>query len=343
MTSRTAKWLLSAGAIGFAGVLAVRTKRENLTGQTVLITGGSRGLGLALARAFGRQGCRIAICARNSDELERARQMLAQEGHEVYAVVCDITEQDGVNRMISSVRRHYGQIDILVNNAGEILVASFENTTIGDFESAMNVMFWGGLYTTLAVLPEMQARQSGRIVAITSIGGKVTVPHLLAYSCAKAASIALFEGLRAELSKDGIRVTTIVPGLMRTGADVQANFKGHHSSEFAWFSAAASLPFVSMNAERAASQIVAAIRQSRSERILSLQANVLARLHGAFPGLIPTVLQFVNRLLPPPNDDAETKIKGVQLAADRGKMAEALTALGRNAGKRLNQPAVPSA
>ena len=124
--------------------------------------------------------------------------------------------------MIDAVSRHYGHIDILVNNAGEIMVSPFENLTTADFERAMAVMFWGTLYTTLAVLPSMKARGQGRIVNVTSIGGKVSVPHLLSYSCAKAAAVAFSNGLRNEVRQFGIDVTTIIPGLMRTGSHVNA-------------------------------------------------------------------------------------------------------------------------
>lgn len=100
----------------------------------------------------------------------------------------------------------------------------------------------------------MRARRRGRIVNITSIGGKVGMPHLLPYTCAKFATVGLSEGLRAELGREGIRVTTIVPGLMRTGSHLKAMFRGQHEQEFTWFSLGASLPLVSMGAERAARQ-----------------------------------------------------------------------------------------
>ena len=120
------------------------------------------------------------------------------------------------------------------------MVSPFENLEVADFERAMAVMFWGTLYTTLAVLPSMKARGQGRIVNVTSIGGKVSVPHLLSYSCAKAAAVAFSNGLRNEVRQFGIEVTTIIPGLMRTGSHVNASFKGNHVAEASWFGTAAS-------------------------------------------------------------------------------------------------------
>ncbi len=111
-------------------------------------------------------------------------------------------------------------------------MAPFENLEIADFERAMAVMFWGALYTTLAMLPSMKARGAGRIVNVTSIGVQGNcMPHLLSYSCAKAAAVAFSNGLRNEVRQFGIDVTTIVPGLMRTGSHVNAHFKGNHVAE----------------------------------------------------------------------------------------------------------------
>jgi len=334
------KWIV-AGGIGVLGAAAMwSTRKADVYGQVVVITGGSRGLGLALAREFGELGCRLAICARDPEELERARKLLEDEGYEAFATTCDVTSLEKVQQMVDAVRQRYGRIDILVNNAGQILVAPVENTTLEDFGNAMNVMFWGVLHPTLAVLPEMMERGSGRIGTITSIGGKVSVPHLLSYSCAKAAATAFCEGLRAEVAQHGVSVTTIAPGLMRTGSAVQAKFKGKHHEEAAWFSTAASMPLLTISAERAARQAIDAIRQGRSERILSTNANVLARVHGAFPGLVPNVMALVNRLLPSADRSEPTAIHGKELAPRKGSPLHALTTLGRSAGARLNQGVV---
>ena len=186
----------AAGGLGLtAALFAHRLRhRADISGQTVLITGGSRGLGLALAFEFARFDCRLAICARDRDQLAQAQSLLRERGATVFACQCDVSDAVQVAAMMERVRDYYGQVDILVNNAGEILVAPMENTTVGDFERAMAVMFWGVLNTTLAVLPEMRERGQGRIANITSLGGLITVPHLMAYSCAKAAAVAFSEG-----------------------------------------------------------------------------------------------------------------------------------------------------
>jgi NAD(P)-dependent dehydrogenase (short-subunit alcohol dehydrogenase family) len=311
---------------------------DALQGQVALITGGSRGLGLSLAREFARRGCRIVICARDAGELEAAQRDLERRGADVLAVVCDVGDPDQVERMMRHARERYGRVDILVNNAGEIKVGPAESMTIGDYERAMQTMFWGTVYPTLALLPEFKARGTGRVVNITSIGGKVAMPHLLPYTCAKFAAVGFSEGLHAELRESGVKVVTIAPGLMRTGSHLNAEFKGDPEKEAAWFGFAASAPGLSMSGERAARQIADATARGTSEKILTTQANLLARAHGVAPGLTADILGLVNRFVLPAMAGKATK-RGNQTDILRTPLMAALTIFGRMAAKRLLQPA----
>ena len=152
MTSHTRNAALAIGA-GTAwlllGAAQARARRKRFADQVVLITGGSRGFGLALACEFAKLQCRIAICVRDQDEVMRAQLILKRAGREVFTVACDISDRNGVTAMLDAVTRHYGHIDILVNNAGEITVSPFENLQ-ADFEHAMAVMFWGTVYATFS-------------------------------------------------------------------------------------------------------------------------------------------------------------------------------------------------
>jgi NAD(P)-dependent dehydrogenase (short-subunit alcohol dehydrogenase family) len=282
----------------------------DLTGKVVAITGGSRGLGLVLAREFAKQGARLVICARDKQELDRARDDLQSRSAEVLTIACDVRKRSDVEEMVATIHDHYGRIDVLVNNAGMIEVGPLEVMTLEDFRVAMDTHFWGPVYATLAVLPEMQRRRSGRIINITSIGGKLSVPHLVPYCASKFALVGFSEGLRAELLKDGIRVTTVCPGLMRTGSARNAEFKGQHRAEFALFSLSAALPVTSMKAERAARQIVSACKRGDAEVILSIQAQAAAIFHGIFPGLAADGLGLVNELLPGAGGIGEQTAKG---------------------------------
>jgi NAD(P)-dependent dehydrogenase (short-subunit alcohol dehydrogenase family) len=324
-----------AGAL-LAGRAAWRRWHEyDLRGKTVLITGGSRGLGLVLAREFAREGARVAICARDSRELERARADLSGRGAQVLAVPCDVTDKAQVSELTQIVRDRFGRIDVLVNNAGVIQVGPMEVMTLEDYDEAMRTHFWAPLYATLAVLPEMRRRRDGRIINISSIGGKISVPHLLPYSASKFALVGLSEGLRAELAKDNIAVTTVCPGLMRTGSPRNAFFKGRHRAEYAWFNISDSLPVTSMNAKRAARQIISACKHGDAEVILSIQAELAVRFHGLFPGLTADILGNVNRFLPAPGGIGTRRAKGKDSRSPASPSW--LTALSEKAARANNE------
>ena len=327
-------------AAGLGGLVAARALVRGrggyeLAGKTVLITGGSRGLGLVLAREFAREGARVAVCARDPEELERARADLAGRGAEVYAVPCDVTDRDQVGEMIDMVSRHFGEIDVLVNNAGVIQVGPVEVMTLEDYEQAMRVHFWGPLYTMLAVLPSMRRRGGGRVVNISSIGGKIGVPHLVPYSASKFALVGLSDGMRAELQKDGVVVTTVCPGLMRTGSPRNATFKGRHRDEYAWFAISDSLPVTSIGAERAARQIVSATRRGDAELVISTQAVLAVKFRALFPEATADMLALVNRFLPGPGGIGKRRAKGAE--SESALAPSVLTALTEQAAARNNE------
>jgi short-subunit dehydrogenase len=208
---------------------------------------------------------------------------------------------------------------------------------------AMNTMALAPARLALTALPVMRRQGHGRIVTIASIGGKVSVPHLLPYSTAKFAAVGFSEGLRAELGRGPVTVTTVVPGLMRTGSHVQARFTGQPSKEFTWFSLGASLPLVSMDAERAARQIIAAVRQRRAEIILTPAGKLVSRAAGIVPGLTTEILHLVQRLaLPAPPGEPGAAVadeaQGHELRPAMGKKTfDRLTSLGRAAASRFNE------
>jgi short-subunit dehydrogenase len=329
--------LLAAGAVGAGLVLRQRDRHRralDFRDSVVLVTGGSRGLGLLLAREFGREGATVAICARDAAELERARAWLAEHGVTATTSVCDVADRGAVERMIDEVRQRHGVPDVLVNNAGIIQVGPIDTMTHEDFRRSMDINFWGTVNTTLTVLPEMRRRGRGRIVNITSIGGKVSVPHLLPYGAAKFAAVGFSEGLRAELEGEGVDVVTIVPGLMRTGSHVNAEFKGNAEAESRWFSLGATLPLVSMDAERAARQIVRAARHGSTVRVLSLPAIALATAHGVAPGVVTRGLGAVQQLILPEGETGPA-VRGMEL--EQPGWLRTLTRLGRVAARRFRQ------
>jgi short-subunit dehydrogenase len=330
--------LLTAAGVAtlWAAYRAVyRRPAYDLRGKTVLITGGSRGLGFLLAREFARAGARVAICARDEDTLTRAQDELGAQGVLALAIPCDVTDRKQVATLVQAVHTRFRHIDVLVNNAGTIAVGPMEVMTVDDYEEALRLHFWAPLYTMLAVLPEMRRRGEGRIVNIASVGGKISVPHLLPYSASKFALVGLSAGFRAELAKDGVLVTTVCPGLMRTGSPRNALFKSQHKAEYAWFSLSDALPLLSMDAERAARQIVNACRRGHAEVVLSLPAQLAVTFHGLFPKLSADLLSAVNRLLPGPGGIGTSRAKGSDSTSPLSPSW--LTVLGDRAAERTNQ------
>jgi short-subunit dehydrogenase len=319
--------------------------RDDITGEVALVTGASRGLGLLLARELARHSCPLIICARNAPELERAAAGLRDAGARVQAVVCDLKHESTPQLLVDTAVGSYGRLDILINNAGIIQVGPVEAMRAADFDNAVAGMALAPARLALAALPVMRAQSHGRIVTIASIGGKIAVPHLLPYSTAKFAAVGFSEGLRAELGRGPVTATTVVPGLMRTGSHVQALFTGQADKEFTWFSLGASLPLISMDAERAARQIVEGVRQRRAEIILTPAAQVVARTAALAPGLTREVLHlFQNLVLPSPGDrpQAAGPTPGHALRPALGRKAfDRLTALGRSAARRYNERPQP--
>jgi NAD(P)-dependent dehydrogenase (short-subunit alcohol dehydrogenase family) len=303
MNSRQ-KFVLGAAAGALATFIASRAARSrravDLRGRVVVITGGSRGLGLVLARHFAAQGARLCLLARDQSELARAAGQFAPDT-DVMPVRCDIRRRADVRAAVDTILDRWGVIDVLVNNAGIIQVGPLEHMTTGDFENAMATHFWGPLHLMFEIVPAMRRRGFGRIVNITSIGGRIAVPHLAPYCASKFALVGLSDAVRTELNQYGIRVTTVSPGLMRTGSPIRASVKGKHKAEYAWFAISDSLPGLSTSAERAAAQIVEACRHGDPELTLTLPAKLAMMANHVMPRAVARGMMLANTLLPGPN------------------------------------------
>ena len=307
MTSKQ-QTALAAGALTIGAAFIARSLRAARTidfrGRTVLITGGSRGLGLLLARELGRQGARVTIAARNRAELERARDDLVSRGVEVEIATCDVRRREEIEQLVHQIVTRASSLDVLINNAGVIQVGPFDHMDVPDFEEAMAVHFWAPLHAMRAAIPTMRRQGGGRIVNISSIGGKIGVPHLAPYCASKFALAGLSESLRAELARDGVYVTTVCPGMMRTGSPFNAWFKGRHRAEFAWFAISGSTPLLSIAGERAASQIVEACREGAAELVITWPARLAVVANALLPEATALAMRAANELLPRAIDES---------------------------------------
>lgn len=309
---RSIRWAATGLGVFLVGhALYKELTRFTLDNKVVVITGGSRGLGLVLARQLAKRKAKLALCARSADKLELARQQLVSLGAEVITIPCDVTDHQQVRAMMYDVVKHYGRIDVLINNAGTIQVGPYDNMEIADFERAMEANFWSQLFAVDAVLPYFRKSGRGRIVNITSIGGKIAFPHLLPYSASKFAAVGLSEGLTSELARENIIVTTVVPNLMRTGSPRNATIKGHYDAEYAWFKAADSSPVTSQSAEKSAKEIINALELGEKETTLSLSGKLATAIQGIAPGWVSTMLAVTNKILPKPVEGSDS-VKGYQ-------------------------------
>jgi short-subunit dehydrogenase len=298
MKQRWGTRLAAAGALAWAAKeVARRRSRAALRGEVALVLGGSRSLGLELARELADAGCRLVIAARDEQELADAARELAARGAEVLAHRCDVGNPAEIEAVVAAARERFGGIDILVNVAGLIHVGPAAAMTLDNFRDALAVNFWAPLRAMDAVIAEMRARGRGRIVNITSIGGVIPVPHLLPYVCAKAAAVALSEGLGAELQKDGVTVTTVIPGLMRTGSFPEAFFKGDARRELGWFQWLSTRRLTAMSAPRAARRIVDAVARGDGQLVLTGSAKVGRIATALMPGLVRRLFALGNRFL----------------------------------------------
>lgn len=305
---------------GLGAVLATRAilrqnRKIDFAGKNVIITGGSRGLGLVLARQLADQGANLAICARDPYELDRAKADLQSGGGQVFTFECDLTNKEEIDAFVDATRQELGPIDVLINNAGVIMVMPFDNATEADFREALDTNFWAAYHMIQAVLPDMRQRRAGRIVNVASFGGKVAAPHLSPYVTSKFALVGFSESIRAELKKDNIFVTTICPGLIRTGSPRHAIVKGQHEKEYAWFKIGDSLPGLTISAEACAAEIIDACRHGEAERIITLTAKFGTALQGLAPSLMAETLTLINDLLP----DPALTLEGNQRAIGAGK------------------------
>ena len=306
MLTQQQKRMLAFSAVGVGAFAAAQMWRRRdpyeFAGKSVLITGGSRGLGLVIARQIAEEGARLTLVARDEAELTRAMQDLQSRYPfaEVAPVTADIRSRYQAERAIAMAIDRFGTIDVLINNAGVIQVGPVDHMKISDYEDAMLTHFWGPLYMILAAVPYMRRQGAGRIVNVSSIGGRVSVPHLVPYSASKFALAGLSEGLRAELARHNIVVTSVYPGLMRTGSPVNAMFKGQRPQEYAWFAISDSLPLASISPERAARQIIRACRYGDAELVITVQAKMAILARTLAPELFADTMTLINQLLPGP-------------------------------------------
>jgi NAD(P)-dependent dehydrogenase (short-subunit alcohol dehydrogenase family) len=307
------------------------------------VFGGSRGLGLLVARELLARGHRVVVLARDQEELDDAAEKLRdlEPGCGVVTMVCDVSDRHSVGEAVGRIEREVGALHTVLAVAGVIQAGPLEATTLDDYTHAVGTMTLGPVHVALTALPHLRRRSRGHIGIITSIGGEVSPPHLLPYATAKFGAVGFSDGLVSALQGTGVTATTVVPGLMRTGSHVMAEFVGQPEKEYSWFAPGASLPGISIDAERAAKRIVDGVLAGRARVTLTPLAWLAVRARGLAPGTTARIVGLVDSVLPGPGGGRRAWGGDVE---GRGflRLVRPLTVLGDRARHRTNEPRPPA-
>lgn len=247
--------------------------------KVVLITGGTSGIGKALAFAFGRDGAKVAVSGRSQQNLEQTSQELAAAGIQHLAIKADVSLKEDCERMVQEVIAKFGQLDVLINNAGISMRALFQDLDLEVIERLMNTNFWGTVYTTKFALPYILASK-GSIVGVSSIAGYRGLPARTGYSASKFAMHGFLETLRTELLHSGVHVLLACPGftasnIRNTALAANGQQQGETPREEEKM----------MSAEEVAERILKATKQRKRDLVMTTQGKMAVWVNKLFPGL----------------------------------------------------------
>ncbi|MCS7017947.1 MAG: SDR family oxidoreductase [Cytophagales bacterium] len=255
-----------------------------MKGKVVVITGGSSGIGKALAEVFGRNGSQVVITGRDIDALHRAAQHLSNLGITVLPIQADVTIPADNERMAQTTIEHFGKIDILINNAGISMRALFEEVDLQVVKKVMDINFYGALYATKACLPSIIANK-GSVVGISSIAGYRGLPGRTGYSASKFALQGFLEVLRTEMIPKGVHVLTACPGFTASNIRMRSLTKdGTPQGESPRDESKM------MSAEECAEHIYRAVVKRKKILILTTVGKLTVFFNKWFPGWMDTVV-----------------------------------------------------
>ena len=252
-----------------------------LTNKVVIITGGSSGIGKALAFELGKEHCRLIITGRNIDKLEQTSHELSMQGFENHYIVADSSLEYDNKRIVAEAIYHYGIIDIVINNAGITMRSMFEDANIdATIRKVMDINFFGTVYLTQAALPYIK-KSKGTIVGISSIAGFRGLPVRSGYSASKFAVNGFLEAIRTELLNTGVNVLTACPGFTSSNIRFAAiDAHGEVSQETVRDEKKM------MSSKECAMHIVKAIKKRKRSIILTNEGKLTVWLNKWFPRLV---------------------------------------------------------
>ena len=253
--------------------------------KVVWLTGASSGIGEAMAIALSSRGYRLILSARNTERLEHVKRYASRQAGDIHVLPLDLTRGEELDKHADEAWRHFGRIDCLVLNAGVAVRDLAINTTESMDRMVMETNYFGPVQLAKRILPRMLNAGNGHIVAVSSLSGKYGVPRLSSYAASKHALHGFFDSLRAEVSRQGIAISVVVPGFIRTPlAEHARDGLGRP------YGKAITVNSEGMTAESCAGQIVRAIEQQREEVRIGGIETVSVILHRLFPSLFRRII-----------------------------------------------------
>jgi short-subunit dehydrogenase len=257
---------------------------KDLKNKVVIITGSSRGIGLALAKALAKEGALIVLNGRNKERLNAAKAEVDQYGSKTIAVSCDIGKKEGSELLVNQTVETFGRIDVLMNNAGLAMEGKIEDTDLRVFEQVIHTNLLGVLYPTQAALPYIK-KTKGSIIFTGSIAGFMGLPEYSAYSASKMALTAITQSLRIELANTGVHIGIVYVGFAENDAEKTfLNSKGETEK----------MPiregFKRMPLETVAQHFIGVIKNRKRQKILSGIGLGTSFMHRFFPALFEKLM-----------------------------------------------------
>jgi dehydrogenase/reductase SDR family protein 7B len=255
--------------------------------KVILITGGSSGIGRALAEAFGSKGAKVVITGRNLQTLNETVAALKKSNIEISAIVADASKESDALRMIEETVRIYGGIDVLINNAGITMRAILEDVDLQVIRQVMDINFWGCVYASKFALPHI-LKSKGSIVGISSIAGKRGLPGRTGYSASKFAMEGFLESLRTEVLHQGVHVLTACPGftasnIRNSALSKNGNVQGESPRDEEKM----------MTSEEVAEAIYKAVVKRKRDLVLTSQGIMTVFMNKWLPGMMDKIVYNV--------------------------------------------------
>ena len=207
---------VSTSSIRLALYISSEAMTAKLLDRVAIVTGASSGIGEATAIALSLEGAKVVAVARRSDRLDALAERIRAQGGTLHPMTADVADEAQIREVVTKTQAQFGRIDSLINNAGVMLLGPIDGADTEDWRRMINVNLLGLMYATHAVLPIMKSQQTGHIINVSSVAGRVVSPYGGVYCATKFAVGAFSESLRQQVGKDNIRVTIVEPGIVAT-------------------------------------------------------------------------------------------------------------------------------